>query len=201
MPEELGPEPQELLEQTEHNKHHAEHGEHEEHEEGAEKAFTMRAAICASILAVGAALASLLSGHAANEAILKATQASDQWAYYQAKSTKSHIFEGNKYVVEAMADVLGKTNSEAVAKAQKQFDANMDKFDKEKTEIQKGAEDLQHESNAEFNKHQKLSLAVACFQIGIVLSSVSIMVRARWLYLGSLLAGVIGVLYVAFGCL
>ena len=49
-------------------------------------------AVTAAVLAVLAAIGSLLSGHAVNQAILEQTKATDQWAYYQTKSTKGHVY-------------------------------------------------------------------------------------------------------------
>ena len=79
---EEGPEPHEVIEQTVEHRHHEEHLQHE-----GEKQSLRRPAITAALLAVCAALASLLSGHAANQAILFQSQAADQWALYQSKST------------------------------------------------------------------------------------------------------------------
>jgi hypothetical protein len=191
---EEGPEPQELFEQVEHR-----HEESEEHEENAKKkAFTMRSAITASTLAVLAALGSLLSGHAANEAILKQAEASDQWAYYQAKSTKSHIYEGDKYVVQAFAKA-NKISDAEIADSLKDFDKKIAKYESEKNEVQKEAQSIQRFSAEEFNKHQQYSLGVACFQIGIVLASVAILVSSSVLYFGSLGAGAIGVAFLVYG--
>jgi hypothetical protein len=110
---EEGPEPQEFLEHVEHSLHEKHEGHGEEHEEGGSGAKNkhMRSAITAAILAVAAALGSLLSGHAANEAILLQTKASDQWTYYQAKSTKSHLYEVNKTLVEALIQSKGDPKS------------------------------------------------------------------------------------------
>lgn len=193
---EEGPEPQELFEQVEHHHHDAEHAEHD----ASKKSFIMRSAITASMLAVLAALGSLLSGHAANEAILKQAEASDRWAYYQAKSTKSHIFEGNKLVVQALAEQeANKAALPLVTKALKGFDEKIEKYNKEKDEIQKEAQSTQNLSAHEFTKHQQYSLAVACFQIGIVLASVAILVTSTPLYCGSIVAGVIGVGFLFYG--
>src|SRR5437868_1799952 len=93
---ETGPEPQELLENVEHNRHRLEHDEH------VDRHFVNKCAITASIMAVLAACGSLLSGHAVNEAIIKQSQATDQWAFYQAKSTKEHLFEGDGFVVASL---------------------------------------------------------------------------------------------------
>ncbi len=189
---EEGPEPQELFEQVERNLE-------EKESEAAKKRFVMRSAITASILAVCAALGSLLSGHAANEAILKQAEASDQWSFYQAKSMKTHIFEGNKDVVVAIAAEEGRSDSPQLAKVVKQFDERIAKYSKEKDDIQKDAQNIQKLSASEFEEHQRYSLGVACFQIGIVLASVAIMVSSPWLYFGSIGAGVVGVLFLING--
>ena len=193
---EEGPEVTELLEQSEKNKHAVEHG----HEGDAKrKRFTMMSAVTASVLAVMAALGSLLSGHAANEAILKQSQASDKWAYYQAKSTKSHIFEGSKAVVQAIANEDGKSGSAAVTKTLSDFDKKIKKYDEEKDEIQKEASATEKESAELFDKHHNYSFGVACFQIGIVLASVAILVANQYLYLGSIAAGILGVAFLFYG--
>ena len=60
--------------------------------------LTQKIALMTAILATVGALISYQSGSAQNEAmflknesILKQSQASDQWAFYQAKSMKSHL--------------------------------------------------------------------------------------------------------------
>src|SRR5881396_4106254 len=50
-------------------------------------------ALSTAILAVLAAIASLLSGEYANEAMMSQIEASDQWSYYQAKSIKASVLD------------------------------------------------------------------------------------------------------------
>jgi len=50
-------------------------------------------ALSTAILAVLAAIASLLSGEYANEAMMNQIEASSQWSYYQAKSIKSAVVD------------------------------------------------------------------------------------------------------------
>jgi hypothetical protein len=199
---EEGPEPQEFLEHVEHSLHekHEEHGEgHDEGGSGAKNKH-MRSAITAAILAVFAALGSLLSGHAANEAILLQTKASDQWTYYQAKSTKSHLYEVNKTLIEALIQSKGDSKSAAnLEELTKRIDGKMKGYEKEKSEIEEKATDLEKESSHEFAEHQMYSFAVACFQICIVLASVSILVDSSALYLSSVIGGVIGVGLLVYG--
>src|SRR6266566_3862358 len=50
-------------------------------------------ALSTAILAVLAAIAGLLSGKHANEAMMSQIEASDQWGYYQAKSVKASVLD------------------------------------------------------------------------------------------------------------
>src|SRR6266513_931144 len=74
--------------------HHAEHG-------GAP--WISWVALSTAILAVLAAIAGLLSGHHANEAMMNQIEASDQWGYYQAKSIKASVLEATMTLASATA--------------------------------------------------------------------------------------------------
>lgn len=195
---EEGPEPQELMEQISQSNENREELKEKRDEE---KRFVVRSAITASVLAVGAAISSLLSGHAANDAIIKQTEATDRWCYYQAKSTKSHVFEGNKEVVQTLAKLVGKSDDTKTKEAIDYFDQQIKKFDSDKNAIQNEAQKIEKESTEAFSKHQSFSFGVACFQIGIVLASVAILANANWLYMVSVGTGALGVFYTLVGCL
>ena len=51
----------------------------------------MLIAISTALMAVFAAMASLLAGHHSDEAVIEQIRASDQWAFYQAKGIKDEI--------------------------------------------------------------------------------------------------------------
>lgn len=193
---EEGPEPQELMEQISQSSENRESLETKRQEE---KRLVVRSAITASILAVGAAISSLLSGHAANDAIIKQTEATDKWCYFQAKSTKSHVFEGDKQVILTIASMIDKPNQLKTKESVEYYDRQIKGFDDEKAKIQDEAQKLEKESSDTFAKHQNFSLAVACFQIGIVLASVAILADANWLYTCSVGAGAIGILFTLLG--
>jgi hypothetical protein len=194
---EEGPEPQELLEQVETTEHAVGH-----HQEPKEKSgFNAQAALLASVLAVLAAIGSLLSGHSANEAILKQAESSNQWAFYQAKSTKAHIFEGNETVLAGLALTANGSDKDKLLAASREAKAQVGKYITEKGDIQKEAQKLADLSAKAFAEHEKFSLAVACFQIGIVLSSMSILTRMRLLQVGSAAVGAVGLVFTAMGLL
>ena len=63
--------------------HHAVHA-------GGER-WIMGVALTAAVLAVCAAIASLMAEHYANEAMIEQVQCSDQWNFYQAKGIKASV--------------------------------------------------------------------------------------------------------------
>src|ERR1700751_2927594 len=56
-----------------------------------EKKWSFYIAISTALIAVLAAISSLLAGHHSNEALIEQIKASDQWAFYQAKGIKAYI--------------------------------------------------------------------------------------------------------------
>src|SRR5438477_11848136 len=73
---------------------------HELHEH-AEKAFSRRLALVTAVYAVVLAIAGLGGKYAMKEMLLGQQQASDQWAYYQAKVVREHLNRANKILLEA----------------------------------------------------------------------------------------------------
>ena len=72
----------------------------EELEEIKAHAFTRRVALTTAIFAVLLAFSSLGGSNAMKEMILAQQQASDQWAYYQAKAAREHFYRGQKMRLE-----------------------------------------------------------------------------------------------------
>jgi hypothetical protein len=156
--------------------------------------LTQKIALMTAILATLGALISYQSGSAQNEAmflknqsILKQAEASDQWAFYQAKSVKSHLDDATA----ALA-----TDSEVKAR----FLADKAKEDFEKTEIQAEAKKLQaesrklgEESEAKLRPHERLALALTFLQIAIALAAITVLTRRRWLLWGSVASAAAGI--------
>jgi hypothetical protein len=188
---EEGPEPHEWVERT------AE--EHHESESRGDLPERMVPAITAAVLAVFAAFGSLLSGHAANEAILAQNEATDQWAFFQAKSTKEQIFDVGSQVVNALTE--GTAQADRTKPALERLRGEVRRYEREKEEIKREAEKWEEESRHEYHKHTRFALGIALFQVGIVLASVSLLVRFRWLHALSLVTGVVGLLCLIVGLL
>jgi hypothetical protein len=188
---EEGPEPHAVIEQTVEHKHHG-------HEGGEHRLEMTISAITAATMALFAAIAALLSGAAANEGMKHQSESIDTWSQYQAKSTKSHIYEADRSVVEALARLNG-TSAERVKPELERFEKQMKRYEQEKEELQKEAQALRHESEHDFRQHEHYALSIAAFQAGIVLASISILVRQRLLYVTGVLAGVVGLVFLLLG--
>ena len=128
-----------------------------------------------------------------NEAVLKKALATDQWGFYQAKSSKGHL-------MELAADIVPKDKVE-------HYREQIAKYDKEKQEIKKKAEALDAESQAAdemsekfMHPHHKLAQAMTLIQIAISLASITVLTKKRWLFVGAVIAatGGISIALIAF---
>jgi hypothetical protein len=74
--------------------------EPEELEEKKSEPFTKRVALTTAIFAVILAITSLGGSNAMKEMLLAQQQASDQWAFYQAKVIREHLYRQQKQRLE-----------------------------------------------------------------------------------------------------
>ena len=110
-----------------------------------------------------------------NEAVLQKSLASDQWNYYQSKSTKGHLME--------MAASLGPKDQ------QDAFRKQAEKYKQEKEEIkaraeayEKKSEEANQASERAMHPHHRLAQAMTLIQIAIAMASITVLTRARWLF-------------------
>lgn len=158
----------------------------EEHARESGEKWVSKVALSAAILAVLAAIASMLAGHHANEALIVQLKAADQWGYYQSKGIKAGVLNSKVDLFNA----LGKPALEADAK-------KLEEYKQEQAEIKEKADDLEKEAAQHLKTHTTQSRAVTCFQIGIALSAISVLTRRKILWWGSMLLGLAGLAFLA----
>lgn len=159
----------------EHIHHEAEHG-------GAP--WISWVALSTAVLAVLAAIAGLLSGSHANEAMMKQIESSDQWGYYQAKSIKASV-------LDAKMSLSGTPNEPDRAKAAK--------YEEEQAEIQKEARARETEAKENFHRHEIFARSVTLFQIAIAVAAISALTKRRRYWLMSLVVGLGGCVFLLLG--
>lgn len=121
-----------------------------------------------------------------NEAVIKQTQASDQWAYYQSKSNKGHLMELASQIVPG-------------DKA-KYYQDQLQRFNEQKAQIKTAAQSLENaslqadsKSDALMSSHHQQSQGMMLLQIAISLASITALTRKRWLFMLASLAAVGGI--------
>jgi hypothetical protein len=135
-------------------------------------------ALSTAILAVLAAIASLLSGEHANEAVINQIEASNQWSYYQAKSIKAAV-------LDAKTAFTGTPDESDQSKRAR--------YEKEQEEIKSEAQRKGAAAKSSFHKHEVFARGVTMFQIAIAIAAISALTRKRSFWFVSLVFG-------AFGC-
>ncbi|MGC2353994.1 MAG: DUF4337 domain-containing protein [Candidatus Udaeobacter sp.] len=138
------------------------------------------AALSTAILAVLAAIAGLLSGKHANEAMMSQIEASDQWNYYQAKSIKAAV-------LDAKISLTGTPNESDQSKR--------DRYEKEQEEIKSEAEHKEAAAKSNFHKHEVFARGVTMFQIAIAIAAISALTKRRRFWIVSLLFGAVGCIF------
>ncbi len=182
------------------------HGPHDhelEHaaQHGSKDGFAGTIAVMTAILATIGALFSYMGGATQanaglykNNAAIKKTEASNQWNYYQAKSSKQNLAE--------LAMALVPEDRKASYKDE------VERYKKEKAEIKTGAEKLEAEAKAwdeksdqQMHQHHRWAQATTALQISIALAAIALLTRHKWLEYGMFGVAGIGVVLGALAAL
>ncbi len=165
-------------------------------EERREKSFTRRVALVTSVYAVALAIAALGGNSYGREMLLAQQKASDQWAFYQARSIREHQYRGQKLRLEADLVERGPAMREAArAKAEallQRFADEEKRYNTTKEPIKAEAEKLEQERDRAEKRVFNFEFAEVFLQISIVLASVSILATSRPMFGVSLVAAVLG---------
>ncbi len=173
-----------------------EHREHAEEAAHARDPFISRVSITVALLAVLAAAAGSLEtveGGAAitasSESVLAQDKATDAWNEYQADSLKRHLYGIAAKQGGPHADEFRQIADDQSAK-QKPVRAEAARDEQERDRLVK--ESAEHE-----RRHHWLTGAATLLEIGIALSTVTIITRRRPLWFGALGLGIAGIVLLA----
>lgn len=163
-------------------------------------------ALSTALFAVLAAIASLESGNLANrallemdEAVLKQTQAADEWAYYQAKGIKSTVRESEVELLSLTptgADTAARARSEA-----SRLRAEQAEIEREARQLEDERTRLQREAEQHLERHHRFALVVTVLQVSIGLAAIAALVERRFIWYGALAIGAVGLALFIIGFL
>jgi hypothetical protein len=151
----------------------------QEHAEHAHNPFDRKVAGSMAVIAAALAVVSVLGHIYTTEELLGQQKASDQWAYYQAKSIR-------RYESTFVADIFATLKApEAVAK----YKANIEKYEREGKEIQDTATEFEHESALSGRRALRLHFGEVFLEVAIVLASLAILSKREYMWWAGLICG------------
>ncbi len=166
------------------------HEQHEraEHAHHAQDPFVTRVSITIALLAVAAAIVGSLETvesataiNATSRAVLAQDKATDVWSEYQADSLKKHVYGIAADAPGRNAARYRKLSSDQVV-AQTLLREKAVAGEQERDALVESAERAE-------TRHHWLTAAAALLEIGIGISSVSIITKNRWFWFGALALG------------
>ncbi|KRI00392.1 DUF4337 domain-containing protein [Curvibacter sp. PAE-UM] len=173
-----------------HELEHAQQGGgHGDHGGGMTNQIAMFTAIIATVGAIFAYMGGATQANAGlykNNAAIKKTEASNQWNYFQSKSTKQSLAEVSR-------DLTPKESEKA------KYQAKIDRYEKEKGEIKVDAEKLEADATAwdkksdeQMHLHHRWAQATTVLQVCIALAAIALLTRKKWLEYAMFAAGALG---------
>lgn len=172
------------------------HGQHDHAVEHAAHtdALGRWVAMFTAILATMGALVSYQNGNAEsrgleykNEAILKKSEASDQWAYYQAKSIKE--------VIVGHAPAANDAERATLAADAQRYATEKKELEQKAHELDTESQQLDAQSEKAIAPHHRLAQALALIQVAIAVAALTVLTRQRWLLGFSGASALLGVVF------
>jgi hypothetical protein len=173
------------------------HGPHDHELEHAAqhepKGMAGQLAVITAVLATIGAMFSYMGGATQanaglfkNNAAIKKTEASNQWNYYQAKSSKQNLAE---LAVELVP-----------ADQRQRYKEEIARYKTEKAEIKTKAEALEQEStdwdrksDEQLHQHHRWAQATTALQVSIAIAAIALLTKRRWMEWATLVLGGVGV--------
>jgi Na+/glutamate symporter len=171
-----------------HELEHAQAGNHNGEHGAMVNQIAMFTAIIATIGAIFGYMGGATQANAGlykNTAAIKKTEASNQWNYFQAKSTKQSLAE--------LARDLAPEDKKAT------YQGKVDRYEKEKNEIKVVADKMEldatqwdKQSDEQMHQHHRWAQSTTVLQVCIALAAIALLTKKRWLEYAMFGAGGIG---------
>jgi hypothetical protein len=156
----------------------------EEHVHEARDPFDKTVAGTMAIIAALLAVVSVLGQHFTTEQLLLQQKASDQWAYYQAKDIR-------RYSAQVALDTL--TQMKADSRGINRYVQDTDRYKKQAADIQDKAREFEKDRDKSGREALRFHFGEVFLEVAIVLSSLSILMKQKPLFLGGAAAAMVGV--------
>jgi uncharacterized protein DUF4337 len=163
--------------------------EHENHP------LVLPVSLTISILAVFVAAVTLLGHRTATEQLLLQSQATDQWAYFQAKNIRLHE-------MQTMVDLLGaivpadKEKNEAL---REKYQKEVERYEADKDAIGEKAKDLEKERDTLGRRVDRFDGGEVLVEIGLVICSITLLTKKKAFWISGVLISAAGLVLAITG--
>jgi hypothetical protein len=169
-----------------------EHAEHAKHDPSlAPISVTM------AILAVLVAVVTLLGHRAHTEEVVLQAKSSDQWSYYQAKNIRRHTDE----LFTDLTSVQATTDAAGLTKLREKYSGEAARYKDEQKGIEDKAHEMEGEVDHERNRADRFDLAEVFLEVGLVITSITLLSGRKIFWALGILLGVVGIVIAATGFL
>lgn len=153
-----------------------------------------RMALATVILAVCATLSTFKGGSYSTQSVINQALASDQWSFYEAKSTKQHLHELQVEQFTLQAMTLPPDSAVADAYARKIADdrAKIERYAREKKQIEAKARDLESQRDNAKLHGKPFGIAVIFLQVAILLNSIAGLMKNKKIWWAAIPVGLTG---------
>jgi len=173
------------------------HGPHDhelEHQAQAEPhGMAGRLAVATAVIATVGALFSYMAGLTQanaglykNDAAIRKTSASNQWNYYQAKSSKQNLSE---LAIELAPESKRAFYGDEI----KRYKGEKEVIKKDAERLEKESDEWNHRSDEQIHQHHRWAQATTALQISIAMAAIALLTRSKRLQYGVYALSGIGV--------
>ena len=148
-----------------------------------------------AVLAVLVAVASLLGHRAHTEEVVLQAKASDQWAFYQAKNIRRHTDE----LFTDMTSVQPTNDPAALAKLREKYSEESSRYKDNQKDLEDEARSLEGDVATERNRADRFDLAEVFLEVGLVITSITMLSRRKLYWAMGVGLGTIGILVAVTG--
>ena len=163
----------------------------EVHEEHGENPFLIPVSVTISVLAVLVAAVTLLGHRAHTEELLLQSQATDQWAYYQAKNIRSHEMQIGADIFGALAP----QDKEKAAALHEKYAKEVGRYAGDKEDISEKAKELEKERDLVSRRADRFDGGEGLIEVGLVICSMTLLTKRRLYWFTGMLIGAGGVAF------
>ncbi len=160
-------------------------------------------ALTTVILAVCATLSTFKGGGYSTRSVMSQQQASDLWAFYQAKSIKGNLYqvqsEALKLEIEALPAGAAAEKIKLYKEKLADYDKRVARYTSEQAQIQTDAKKLEAQRDDAQRHGQPFGMAVIFLQVSILLSSIAGLMKRKEVWYCALPIGGLGMIYFANG--